>query len=91
MSGRAKRPVGVILEQDGEPVEMKRWFDETGDIRHNLAVSVAIADFLKSHGVRSVVVTDGIIGCPHEEGIDYPDGGVCPHCPFWAGRDRWAG
>lgn len=24
-----------------------------------------------------------------EEGIDYPDGGSCPPCPFWAGRDRF--
>jgi hypothetical protein len=27
--------------------------------------------FLEEHGARSVVVTDGIIGCPHEEGVDY--------------------
>jgi hypothetical protein len=40
------------------------------------------------HGVKSVVMTDGIIGCPHEEGVDY-QGPTCPHCPFWAGRDRF--
>jgi hypothetical protein len=33
-------------------------------------------------------MTDQIIGCPHEEGIDY-EGATCPACPFWAGRDRW--
>ena len=22
---------------------------------------------------------------------NYPDGEVCPKCPFWAGRDRWTG
>jgi hypothetical protein len=43
------------------------------------------------HGARSVIATDGIIGCPHEEGIDYPDGQVCPQCPFWADRDRSSG
>ena len=31
---------------------------------------------------------EGIIGCPHEEDIDY-QGPVCPKCPFWANRDRW--
>jgi hypothetical protein len=36
-------------------------------------------------------MTDKIIGCPHEEGIDYPDGEQCPVCPYWAGRDRWTG
>jgi hypothetical protein len=28
------------------------------------------------------------MGCPHEEEIDYPKGEACPHCPFWAGRER---
>jgi hypothetical protein len=30
-------------------------------------------------------------GCPHEEGIDYPEGEPCPQCPFWTHRDRWTG
>jgi hypothetical protein len=30
-------------------------------------------------------------GCPHQEGIDYPDGEVCQECTFWKGRDRWTG
>jgi hypothetical protein len=41
--------------------------------------------------VKSVVMPDRIIGCPHEEGIDYPEGESCPQCPFWEGRDRWTG
>jgi hypothetical protein len=35
-------------------------------------------------------MVDRVIGCPHEEGIDY-EGPTCPHCPYWAGRDRWTG
>jgi hypothetical protein len=46
--------------------------------------------FIADTGAKSVVMTDRIIGCPHEEGIDY-EGSTCPHCPFWAGRDRWNG
>jgi hypothetical protein len=34
---------------------------------------------------------DRIIGCPHEEGIDYPEGTSCPECLYWEGRDRWTG
>jgi hypothetical protein len=34
---------------------------------------------------------DRIIGCPHEEGIDYPLGSTCPLCPFWKDKDRWTG
>ena len=49
-----------------------------------------MASFLRSHGVDSVAMTDRIIGCPHEEGTDYPEGEECPQCPFWKGRDRWA-
>jgi hypothetical protein len=36
-------------------------------------------------------LADRIIGCPHEEGVDYPEGQSCPRCPFWAHRDRWSG
>jgi hypothetical protein len=27
-----------------------------------------------------------VIGCPHEEGIDFPEGQECPYCPFWRGK-----
>jgi len=47
--------------------------------------------FVREHGVKSIAMMDRIIGCPHEEGKDYPDGEVCPECPFWANRDRWTG
>jgi hypothetical protein len=46
--------------------------------------------FITEAGVKSVVIAERIIGCPHEEGIDY-EGAICPACPFWAGRDRWTG
>jgi len=45
---------------------------------------------LKEHEVRSLIMVEKIFGCPHEEGIDYPEGEACPHCPFWKGRDRYA-
>jgi hypothetical protein len=47
--------------------------------------------FIKENGAKSVVMTDQIMGCPHEEGVDYPDGTKCPKCPFWAIRDRFTG
>jgi hypothetical protein len=70
---------------------MERWFSENRDIRTGPAVERAILEFIQRHNVASVVMTDSIIGCPHEEGLDYPEGEVCPQCPFWAHRDRWAG
>jgi hypothetical protein len=87
----SKVAVGIIVEEGGEPQALERWFSKDQDIRHDRVIGAEIQQFLQSHGVKSVVVTDRIIGCPHEEGTDYPDGETCPQCPFWAGRDRWTG
>ena len=86
----SKVAVGVINADGAEPVALERWFSEHGDVRKDPAVQSEILQFVQGHGVKSVVMTDGIIGCPHEEGIDYPDDTVCPQCPFWAHRDRWS-
>lgn len=45
----------------------------------------------QQHRARSIVLADWIIGCPHEEGIDYPEGKHCPQCPFRVGRNRFSG
>jgi len=86
-----KIAAAVILGEGEEPTELRRWTTEDGDLRRNGDVLEELSAFLKAHGVRSVGMIDGVIGCPHEEGVDYPEGETCPACPFWAGRDRWAG
>ncbi|MCK4303422.1 MAG: hypothetical protein KAY24_04225 [Candidatus Eisenbacteria sp.] len=84
----SKIAVGIVLEEAG-PVEfMEKWLSPDVDVRHDAGIQDAVLAFLESHRVRSVALTPGIYGCPHEEGIDYPEGEVCPHCPFWAGKDR---
>jgi len=85
----SKAAVGVVKAPEGEPDHLRRWFSES-DVRNDATTGTEIMDFLREHGVRTVIMTDRIIGCPHEEGIDYPEGETCPQCPFWAGRDRWA-
>jgi len=85
----SKAAVGIVTREDAEPEVMERWFGEDLDVRTDPGIAREILEFIQRHGVSSVVMTDGIIGCPHEEGIDYPDGEVCPQCPFWAHRDRW--
>lgn len=84
-----KVAVGIVRSQGGEPDPLERWFSEDRDIRHDAAIEGEVARFIVSHSVKSVVMTDGIIGCPHEEGIDYLEGTSCPKCPYWAGRDRF--
>jgi hypothetical protein len=87
----SKVAVGILTREDGDPDIVERWFAEEGDVRSDPAVAHEILEFIQGHGADSVVMTDHIIGCPHEEGVDYPEGGVCPQCPFWAHRDRWTG
>lgn len=86
-----KLAAAVIEHEGGEAGELRRWTTQAGDLRRDAGVLAEVAAFLKSQGVRSVGMVDRIIGCPHEEGVDYPEGGECPACPFWAGRDRWTG
>ena len=78
-----KIAVGIIEAEDAEPI-MERWYGP--DVTTNAEVQVQIAGFLEAHGVRQVAMADGIIGCPHEEGVDFPEGQECPYCPFWEGK-----
>jgi hypothetical protein len=87
----SKVVVGIFLEEGGDPAELTRLFSEEDDVRYEPSIQKQIQSLLKTHGVRSVAVTDGIIGCPHEEGIDYPEGKSCPKCPYWARRNRFTG
>ncbi|MGF6298099.1 hypothetical protein [Paraburkholderia sp. WC7.3d] len=86
-----KVAVGIVAYEgaDADPVE--RWFCETSDARADPEITEAVVRFIEQHGARSVVAVDRIIGCPHEEGTDYPEGEICPWCPFWSDRDRWSG
>ncbi len=86
-----KVAVGIVAAEGAQAEALERWFAEDRDVRSDPAIGRAILDFIQRHGVKSVVMADRIIGCPHEEGVDYPDGQACPRCPFWAHRDRWTG
>ena len=86
----ATKVVVSITRDEGHPVDpLERWFSEDGDVRNDIAIGEKIIAFLKEHNARSVIATDALIGCPHEEGIDCPEGKSCPQCPYWAGRDRF--
>ncbi len=85
-----KVAVGIVTREDTEPDVLERWFSETEDLRYSAAVEGEILRFIQSHGARSVAMIGRIIGCPHEEGIDYPLGENCPQCPFWANRPHWS-
>jgi len=86
----SKVAVSIMPGEDQEATELRRWFSETGDVRRDSTIAEEITAFLESYEVKSVAMTNRIIGCPHEEGVDY-EGEWCPRCHFWEGRDRFTG
>lgn len=90
-SKATKVAVGIVLKEDAGPDALERWHSTESDVRFDQEVCGAILEFIRGWQVKSVVFSPGVIGCPHEEGIDYPEGQKCPACPYWADRDRWTG
>jgi hypothetical protein len=92
LSRATKVAVAIVPAEDAEPAEMLDWSVETGDVRNDLAVLGELLGFIESQGALTVIIADGIMGCPHQEGIDY-HGEFCPNpaCAFWHGRDRFTG
>ena len=86
-----KVAVGIVPYESAEPIILKRWFNENIDIRKDRITNEEIIEFIKENKAKSVVMVDRIMGCPHEEGVDYPDGSKCPKCHFWAIHDRFTG
>jgi hypothetical protein len=82
-----KVAIGMIANDSAEPI-MRQWYSKT-DIRNNTEVMEDILNLIRDNDICSVVMIDKIIGCPHEEGIDYPEGASCSACPYWSDRDRW--
>ena len=87
----ATKLVVSILQRSGdrEPRAMQTWTTGTGDIRADQKIGADVAAFISNWHVKRTVDAETIIGCPHQEGIDYPMGRTCPQCPFWAGLDRF--
>jgi hypothetical protein len=87
----ATKLVVSVVERPGQddPTAMRSWTTQAVDVRHDPTIAADVADFIQQHDAKRTVSPDRIIGCPHEEGIDYPMGRTCPRCPFWVGIDRF--
>lgn len=70
----------VIPHRESDPI-LERWVGQ--GVSSNPEVAAEIGNFFTLNKVREVVMTDGIVGCPHEEGVDFPIGEACPDCTFW--------
>jgi SEC-C motif len=84
----ATKLVAAVFAYDGAEPILERWV--SSDIDSNAKVHAEFQAFIKKHGVRRVVAAPEIMGCPHEEGEDFPDGADCPFCPFWKGKQGTA-
>jgi len=75
--------VAVFSRAGGKLERIEKWYSRVADIREDPVIRQEIVAFVKKHDVERAITTEGIIGCPHEEGVDYPLGEFCPLCPFW--------
>ena len=85
-----KVAVGIVDNND-EVLELKTWLARAQDVRIDRVINNDILTFILKRKVQRIAMAGRIIGCPHEEGTDYPKGETCPQCPFWSIRDRWSG
>jgi hypothetical protein len=86
----SKVVVGIVPAEDAEAKALHDWKSDRGDVRNDPDIAREILEFIEEHGALTVAMVGGIIGCPHQEGIDY-EGEWCPMCEFWRGRDRFTG
>jgi hypothetical protein len=87
---RASKAVLGIFLHDSDEGTIHCYSSDVKDVRFEVDVQEDVLARLREHEVRTLIMLEKIFGCPHEEGIDYLQGGDCPHCPFWKGRDRYA-
>lgn len=84
-----KAVLGIFL-REGDEGTIHRYFSEEKDVRYKTDIQEDVLARLREHEVRTLIMVEKIFGCPHEEGIDYPEGEKCPKCPYWATHDRYS-
>ena len=58
----SKVAVGIVAAEGTEPIALERWVVEDGDARRDPRIGEEVLEFLRRHEVRSVAMTDRIIG-----------------------------
>lgn len=76
-----KAVVRIYHHLDRTPVISRSFWGR--DPRVDPQVRAAMAAFIQEHKAKQVLTAEGIAGCPHIEGVDYPAGEACPRCRFW--------
>jgi hypothetical protein len=81
---RTTKVVAAVIRHEGAEPVLMRWVGT--DVTTNAGMQQGLREFFEQHGVESVAMSEGNMGCPHEEGEDFPHGEDCPFCPFWKGK-----
>jgi hypothetical protein len=84
----SKLVVGISPSANAGITETRSFCNADADVRSDAQVLADVLAYLTGRRVKSIVLTDGICGCPHEEGVDYPEGSACEYCEYWRGRAR---
>jgi hypothetical protein len=87
---KASKVVLGIIASEGAAPQLQKWFRRSpnADLRYDIDLQNTWLEIIRREGVHRVAMIEEINGCPHEEGVDYPVGEVCPKCLFWADRQR---
>ncbi len=72
--------VGILSSKDQAPI-IREWSGE--GIAEDAESAREIALFIQENDVSRVLTSEWVLSCPHDEGIDYPEGEQCPFCPDW--------
>jgi hypothetical protein len=87
---KATKAVLGIIDTEGAEPRLRTWGGETADkdLRYYVGLQNDWIEIIRREGCKSLAMLEEINGCPHQTGIDYPEGTSCPKCQFWAGRER---
>jgi hypothetical protein len=83
-----KAVIGIVTETGGTPQHVKTWIHDQGDLRKDVPAIKELFRYIEAHEVVSVALTPGIYYCPHEPGVDFPEGGACLRCSFWSSTKK---
>jgi hypothetical protein len=61
-----KTAVGIVPSENAEVEELRAWMVDRGDVRGDSGIAREILEFIEEHQVRSIAISDGIIGCPDQ-------------------------
>lgn len=81
----SKAVIGIVTKAGSGPAHIRKWIFENGDLRKDVPTIKELFRYIEAHDVVSVALAPGIYYCPHEPGVDFPEGDSCPHCAFWSG------